>query len=195
MDNIRKIATENQERAWQIIEQSGVIDIWQSIGAKPNLVGSLRMGLLVKNRDIDFHIYSADLELGSSFAAMALFMKNPSVKKMMCINLIDTEEACIEWHAWYEDQNGDQWTIDMIHIRSGSKYDGFMESVADRIVAIMTQEMKETILRLKYETPGEEEIKGIEYYQAVIRDGVRTYPEFLQWRTENAPLGVVDWTP
>lgn len=114
---------------------------------------------------------------------------------MMCINLIDTEEACIEWHAWYEDQNGDQWTIDMIHIRSGSKYDGFMESVADRIVAIMTQEMKETILRLKYETPGEEEIKGIEYYQAVIRDGVRTYPEFLQWRTENAPLGVVDWTP
>ena len=48
-----------------------VIPIWESIGAQVNLVGSLRMGLLMKHRDIDFHIYTSSLSLTDSFRAMA----------------------------------------------------------------------------------------------------------------------------
>ena len=54
--DILDIARRNQQKAWEIIEKVNVIPIWERIGAQVNLVGSLRMGLLMKHRDIDFHI-------------------------------------------------------------------------------------------------------------------------------------------
>ena len=57
--NILDIARLNQQKAWKIVENSGIIQAWESIGAEVNLVGSLRTGLLMKHRDIDFHIYSS----------------------------------------------------------------------------------------------------------------------------------------
>ena len=50
--------------------------------------------------------------------------------------------------------------------------------MAERISAVLTDEMRLAILKLKYETPDTEKIMGVEYYQAVIQDGVRSYPEF-----------------
>lgn len=38
-------------------------------------------------------------------------------------------------------------------------------------------------------------IMGIEYYQAVLRDGVRTYAEFEAWRAANPVTGVLEWMP
>ena len=46
IENILKTAADNQKRAWQAIEQSGVIRCWESIGAKVNLVGSLKTGAI-----------------------------------------------------------------------------------------------------------------------------------------------------
>lgn len=83
----------------------------------------------------------------------------------------------------------------MIHIREGSRYDGYFERVAERISAVMTDEMKLAILTLKNETPDMEKIMGVEYYQAVIRDGVRSYPEFEEWRRFHPVTGVVEWIP
>ena len=85
--------------------------------------------------------------------------------------------------------------MDMIHIREGSRYDGYFEKVAQRISEIMTDEIRETILRLKYETPETEKIIGVEYYQAVIRDGVRDYSGFKEWRKQHPVTGVVEWMP
>ena len=83
----------------------------------------------------------------------------------------------------------------MIHIREGSRYDGYFERVAERISAVMTDEMKLAILTLKNETADMEKIMGVEYYQAVIRDGVRSYPEFEEWRRFHPVTGVVEWIP
>ena len=56
MENpIFALAEKNQKRAKNIIEETNIINIWKSIGAEINLVGSLRMGLLLKHKDIDFH--------------------------------------------------------------------------------------------------------------------------------------------
>ncbi len=49
--------------------------------------------------------------------------------------------------------------------------------MADRIGAVLTDETRRAILQIKYDTPDEVKIMGIEYYQAVLRDGVRTYAE------------------
>lgn len=189
------IATLNQQKAWSIIKDTRIIQIWESVGAIVNLVGSLKTGLLMKHRDIDFHIYSSALNLSDSFRAMAVLAENPSVRKIEYINLLDTEEECIEWHAWYQDREGELWQIDMIHIREGSRYDGYFEKVAERISAVLTDEMRCAILHLKYETPEDEKIMGIEYYQAVIRDGVRSYSDFEEWRMQHPVTGVVEWMP
>ena len=193
--NVFELAERNQQKAWEIIEDTHIIQIWEGIGAKVNLVGSLRTGLLMKHRDIAFHIYTSSLNLHDSFRAMAELAKNTSVKKIECVNLLYTVEACVEWHAWYQDMVGELWQIDMIHIREGSRYDGYFERVAERISAVMTDEMKLAILTLKNETPDMEKIMGVEYYQAVIRDGVRSYPEFEEWRRFHPVTGVVEWIP
>ncbi|WP_294481764.1 phosphoglycerate mutase family protein [uncultured Bacteroides sp.] len=190
------IALQTQQKAWKIIEDTHIIPIWESVGAKVNLVGSLKTGLLMKHRDIDFHIYSSLLNLSDSFRAMAQLAENPSIKKIEYTNLLGTEEECIEWHAWYQDTEKDQlWQIDMIHIRKGSRYDGYFEKVAERISTVLTDEMRQTILRLKYETPEVVKIMGIEYYQAVIRDGVQSYPEFEEWRNRHPATGIIEWMP
>lgn len=193
--NILDIAERNQQKAWEVVEKTNIIQIWESIGARINLVGSLRTGLLMKHRDIDFHIYTSPFSLSNSFRAMAELAENTSIKKIECVNLLHTVEACVEWHAWYQDMEGELWQIDMIHIREGSRYDGYFEKVAERISAVLTDETKQAILKLKYETPDTEKIMGVEYYLAVIRDGVRSYPEFEEWRKMHPVAGVVEWMP
>ena len=193
--NVLELAERNQQKAWEIIEDTHIIQIWEGIGAKVNLVGSLRTGLLMKHRDIDFHIYTSPLDLSASFRAMAELAENTSVKKIEYTNLLHTAEACIEWHAWYQDMEGELWQMDMIHIQEGSRYDGYFERVAERISAVLTDEMRLAILKLKYETPDTEKIMGVEYYQAVIQDGVRSYPEFEEWRRLHPAVGVVEWMP
>lgn len=195
MENILEIARRNQQKAWEIVEKTNIIPIWESIGARINMVGSLRTGLLMKHRDIDFHIYTSSLTLADSFRAMAELAENTSVKKIECVNLLHTVEECIEWHAWYQDTEEELWQIDMIHIRENSRYDGYFEKVAERISAVLTDETKQAILNLKYETPDTEKIMGVEYYQAVIRDGVRSYSEFEEWRRLHPVTGVIEWIP
>ena len=193
--NILELAKRNQQKAWEIIEDTRIVRIWEGMGAKVNLVGSLRTGLLMKHRDIDFHIYTSPLDLSASFRVMAELAENTSVKKIEYTNLLHTVEACIEWHAWYQDMEGELWQMDMIHIQEDSRYDGYFERVAERISAVLTDEMRLAILKLKYETPDTEKIMGVEYYQAVIQDGVRSYPEFEEWRRLHPVVDVVEWMP
>lgn len=147
------IAKRNQQKARRIITDADIIGIWEGIGAKVNLVGSLQTGLLMKHRDIDFHIYSSSISLSDDFQAMAKLAENRAIRKIDFTNLLHTDEACVEWHAWYEDADNELWQVDMIHIRKGSRYDGYFEQVAERISAVLTDETRQAILRLKYETP------------------------------------------
>ena len=71
MDTIERIARRNRLRAEEVIRDSRLAEIWRSVGAEVRQVGSLRSGLLMKHRDIDFHIYSSPLRLEESFTAMA----------------------------------------------------------------------------------------------------------------------------
>lgn len=108
--NILELAKRNQQKAWEIIEDTRIVRIWEGIGAKVNLVGSLRTGLLMKHRDIDFHIYTSPLDLSASFRAMAELAENTSVKKIEYTNLLHTAEACSGMHGiriWKE--NSGKW--------------------------------------------------------------------------------------
>ena len=182
MNDILEIAAANQQRAREVIRDTDLEAIWRSVGAEANLVGSLRTGLLMKHRDIDFHIYSSPLRVADSFAAMARLAENPRIRRIEYGNLLDAQDQCLEWHAWYADADERLWQIDMIHM-------------PDRISAVLTDETRRAVLQIKYDTPDEVKIMGIEYYQAVLRDGVRTYAEFEAWRAANPVEGILEWMP
>ena len=188
---ILDLSGSNQRRAWDIIRRLDIMKIWADAGAEAHVVGSLAMGLMMTHRDIDIHVYSSPLTVEGSFAAMAKLAVNAAIKKIECRNLLDTDEACIEWHAWYDDGDGGPWQIDIIHILKGSRYDGFFERMAERIKAALTDETRLAILRLKAETPEDVHIMGVEYYQAVLRGGVRTLADFIRWRKELPFTGIV----
>lgn len=194
-DDFLEIAACNRKRAEEVIADTGLADSWRSVGAEPRLVGSLAMGLLMKHRDIDFHIYSSPLKLSDSFKAMSMIAANPSIVRIECRNMTDTDEKCVEWHAWYEDKERETWQIDMIHILKGSRYDGYFERMASRIRDLLTEETRRTILKLKYLTPETEHIMGVEYYQAVLEGGVRDMREFRLWREKHPVSGIVEWMP
>ena len=192
--NIELIAKNNFEKALQIIEKSSIRQTWESIGATVNQVGSMAMGLLMKHRDIDFHIYTDKLDISESLEVIRKICANPAVTRMEYRDLSDTDESCLEFHIWFM-LDDEEWQIDMIQILKGSQFDGYFERVARRIKEVLTPELRRTILELKYQTPDDEHIMGIEYYQAVIADGIRSYPEFIQWRKNHPANGIITWCP
>lgn len=195
MDHIFEIAETIQKRAWKIIEDTDIIKIWSSIGATINLVGSLKTGLLIKNQDIDFHIYTNPFKLSDSFLAVARLAENKRIRTVHYTNLLEAEDQCLEWHATYEGQDGDLWKIDMIHILNESPYAGYFEKVAERISAVLTPETREAILRIKYSIPEDKKVMGILVYRAVIESGVRDMDVFWQWLEQHQDKGIVNWIP
>ena len=195
MEHLLELAKRNQERAWEVIRQTDIINIWKSVGAEINLVGSLNLGLLMKHKDIDFHIYTSPFRISDSFQAMARLAEKPLIKRIEYGNSLDTEEQCVEWHAWFQDPDNELWQIDMIHIVKGSRYDGFFERVAERIAAVLTPENRRIIQSLKYVTPENEHIMGIEYCRAVMEGGVKSWEEFRNWRHAHPGTGIIDWCP
>lgn len=194
LNEIKELALANQERAKNVLQESGIAETWERHGCHVNLVGSLHMGLLASHRDIDLHVYSKGITEESSFAIAAQIAKVPNVSEIKCINGLHTDEHCIAWHIFYKYKD-EIWQFDIIHIEEGSEYDGYFERMADRIVEVMTQEQKDTILRLKFETPVGKDYHGVEYYEAVIADGITEMPDFENWITAHRKKPSYYWIP
>ncbi|AEM22589.1 hypothetical protein Bint_1973 [Brachyspira intermedia PWS/A] len=196
INKIIEIANNNQKKAFDIVKELDIENAFKGIGARINLVGSLKMGLLMKNRDIDFHVYTPELNIEKSFLAISKIASNKKIQKITYTNLIETEEHCIEWHLFYKGNDKDDnenWQIDIIHILEGSYYDGYFEKVADDIMNMLTEEKRNIILKLKYETPNDIKIMGIEYYKAVLKYNITTFEEFMKWRDKHIFNGIIEF--
>lgn len=193
--DILKLAEQNQQAAWNILEDTRIIPTWERIGATVNLVGSLKSGLLMKSKDIDMHIYTDKLSVSESFSVIQELTERLTLKEIQYKNGIDTEEECIEWHVWYEDKDTNIWKFDMIHIRKGSKYNGTVEKVTNALIKQLTPEIRKTILQIKYDVPDGIIIPGIEIYRAVFSGNVKSYEELEVWRKTNPLANSLDWLP
>ncbi|MDR2084668.1 MAG: phosphoglycerate mutase family protein [Bacteroidales bacterium] len=193
--NILKLAEQSQQNAWKVLEETCIIPTWERIGATVNIVGSLKSGLFMKNRDIDMHIYTDKLNIAESFSVIQELAERLSLKEIQYKNGIKTEEECIEWHALYEDKDMNIWKFDMIHIRKGSKYDGTVEKVTEAIIKKLTPEIRKTILQIKYDVPDGIMIPGIEIYHAVFTGNVKNYEGLKQWQRANPLTNSLDWLP
>lgn len=192
--DVLKYARRNQETAKEIIDDSGLIGLWEDIGAEIYVVGSLKTELLI-HKDIDIHAYTDKVSVRDSFTVMAKLAERLNLTDIIYKNLIETEEECIEWHAMFEDRKKETWKLDLIHIRKGSMFDGVVERVTDAIVGKLTPEIRRTILQIKYDMPKEALIPGIEVYHAVFTGGVKTYEELLLWRETNPLTDSLGWMP
>ena len=188
-------SAQQQQRARAVLAESRLVSLWEAAGAEVRIVGSLRMGLLMKHRDIDLHIYTDRVDAASSFAVVAQLAEHPSAGKITCLNLLREADACIQWQVEWRDAADEVWVIDLIHMAHGSPWDGYFERMADRIRDVVTPDQRQTMLRLKYETPETEHVPGIAYYMAVLRDGVRTRSDFAAWRAAHPLEGIIAWMP
>lgn len=194
-NEINDLALANQKKARDVLNESGIVDIWKTSGCRVNIIGSLRMGLLASHRDIDLHVYSSGITTENSFAVAAKIAKSPKVVEVKCINGLHTDEHCVAWHVFYKADDGLIWQFDIIHIEEGTEYDGYFERMADRIIEIITPEQHDTILRLKFETPQEKDYHGVEYYEAVIANGITSLSDFEKWVIEHRKKAPYYWIP
>lgn len=193
MKNILELSNHNTKTAFEIIKELNIENIFKKINYKINLVGSLKMGLLMKNKDIDFHVYSSKLDIQKSFNAISKISNNKKIQNVIYKNLIDTNEHCIEWHLYYKHNDNSIWQIDIINILNGSYYDGYFEKIADDIIKMLTEEKRNIILKLKYETPDNLKIMGIEYYKAVLKYNIKTFDEFIKWRDKQSFNDIIEF--
>ena len=186
------MALANQERAKRVLMESGLADVWERNGCHVNLVDSLRMGLLTSHRDIDLHVYSKGITEESSFAIMAQIAKLPDATEIKCINGLHTEEHYMTWHVFYR-YDDEIWQFEVIHIEEGTEYEGSFESIADRILEIITPTQKDTILRLKFETQFDKDYNGVENYEAMIANGIANMKDFEEWVTDHRKKPMYFW--
>lgn len=196
MDKINNLSNQNLAKARQIIEELRIKEIWESLDSTCNLVGSVRTGLLLNHLDIDFHTYSDDFSIETSFKAISKISKNPKIKEISYKNLLNAEDMCLEWHLSYEENPDRIWTIDIIHIKNESPYAGMIERVTEKIKAALTEEFKQIILGIKWQCEqGKEKIPAIEVYEAVMDDGIKNFEEFRKWKKSRKNDAISIWEP
>lgn len=193
MRNIETISSENTQRAFAVLRGLRIVPIWELQGATVHLVGSLANGLYMDSHDIDLHVYTEPFSIEHSFSAMSELAAVPGVKHITYTNLLNTEEACLEWHLTYEDERKESWTFDIIHILKGSKYDGYFEKQAQQIKAALTDETRQAILQIKADLPIRPHIGGIWIYEAVLRQNIRTAAAFSAWYAKQDPTRILTW--
>ena len=182
-------------RAAKVLRDSRVLEAWESIGGKVCGVGSFRSNLMMKHRDIDLHIYTKNLDVPRTLEALSPVIASAKTIGLCYINGAGTDEHCLEWHLRMLDEDENEWTLDMIQILAGSRYDGMMEDVAEAVMDAAGPETRKRILALKNECPDDLKICGIEFCKAVIADGVTSWRQFLTWREENPPETPMNWKP
>lgn len=196
MIGLVETSEKNLKKAYKIIAELKIEDIWKRHRSQANLVGSIKTKLIMDHLDIDFHIYSEKFSIANSFAAVGEIAESLKIVDVQYKNLLMSEDKCLEWHMSYKDDEKNNWMIDLIHIRNDSKYVGKFERVAEKINEVMTDERRKRILGIKHEAyDNGEKVVGIEVYKSVIEDDISNYSEYKEWKKKHETEGIIEWEP
>ena len=103
---------------------------------------------------------------------------------------------CLEWHLRYEETSEEIWTIDIMHIKNESPNAGMIEQVADSIQQVLTNDMREKILKLKHECYTQNiKVAGIEIYKAVIEHQIQNFEDLMTWKSQQTNRNIYLWKP
>ena len=192
MDDILFRAEKRRERALSIIDRLGLLKRWERFGS-PVIVGSVRHGLVVA-LDIDIHIHTRELRIDQGFEVMSELAQLTGVDEIRFTNQLDTPDHCLYWRVRYRDEEGDSWKVDSYSFCACPDA-LWVETFGDVLERALTDETRRAILRIKESLLGEDGIRGIDVYRAVLEGGVRGSGEFKNWLAEHKPCGNVYWLP
>ncbi len=196
MNDLLELSENNLQKAHKIIDELKIFQNWNDLDSACHLVGSVKTGLILHHRDIDFHVYSNDFSIDKSFAAIAAISNNAKIREAAYKNLLDAEDMCLEWHLQYEESPEEIWTIDIIHIKNESPYAGMVERVTDSINRVLTNDLRDKILKLKDECHQHNaRVMGIEIYEAVIEHHIHTLEGLTEWKNKRAKSDISLWEP
>ena len=194
-DPVLRKSWELSRRAERVLRGSGMLEVWESLGAKIRSVGSFRTDLMMKDRDIDLHVYTETLDPERVRKAVTPLLASGKVRKLAYADNSGTDEHCLEWHWLLSDSRGEIWTFDVIQILAGSAFDGFFEDASEALLDVLTPETRKKILELKAAEPEGSGICGMEFCRAVLEGHVAGWEEFLAWRRSVPPETLLDWRP
>jgi len=186
-------AEELQRQALGVIEEIGLLTRWKRVG-KPTLVGSVRFGLMTKP-DIDLHIYVERPDIKVGFEVIQKFALLSGVKKVRYSNELKTVHKGLYWRIDYVDEKSVTWKIDNWMLSHYHPRAGMADKFARAMERALTLESRHHILEIKANIPSELEVRGIDVYKAVLRDGIETSYEFQEWIKDNPPVELEDWRP
>lgn len=196
MNDLLELSENNLQKAHKIIDELKIFQTWNDLDSACHLVGSVKTGLILHHRDIDFHVYSNDFSIDKSFAAIAAISNNAKIREAAYKNLLDAEDMCLEWHLQYEESPEEIWTIDIIHIKNESPYAGMVERVTDSINRVLTNDLRDKILQLKDDCYQQNtKVMGIEIYEAVIEHQIYDFDNLMEWKNKRAKSDISLWEP
>lgn len=194
MDDLLLRAEHRRERALRIIQELGLLRRWSRRGS-PVIVGAIRHGLVVA-LDIDMEVYSEHPRIEHGFEVMSEVARLPGVWKIRFTNqLDDDDDPGLYWQIRYRDQEGEVWNVDSWLLGHDHPYAHGAERFADAMAKALTDETRRAILEIKESLQGEEVVRGIDIYRAVLEGGVRSPSEFRCWVAEHRSSGLVLWMP
>lgn len=194
MDDLIRIAEMRRQRALDILESLGLFDLWRKFG-EPVLVGAVAQGL-VQSLDIDMEVYSGNPEIWQGFEVMGRAASRPGVTGVQFVNALDTPDRGLYWALSFMDTLGENWKIDCWHVGHDHPDAHCAERFAKAVSGVLTDDSRQTILKLKVELRATGGARGIDICRAVIQGGVRDAAGYRQWAAAKPPEpGMVYWRP
>lgn len=192
IDLVRR-ADQRRRRALVVIEELGLMERWSRYG-KPVMVGAVRIGLVV-DLDIDIEVYSQCPRIDDGFKVMSKLALLPGVWKVRFSNELEGPDQGLYWQIRHRDGLGDVWKIDTWLVGEDHPDAHHSERFADAMEKALTDETRTAILGIKEALLGRTEVRGVDVYKAVLRDGVRSPEEFIRWTSDESQSVTTHWLP
>ena len=183
-----------KQQAEAILHELQLVERWSRYG-RVSLVGALSFDLIL-TPDIDMEIYCPKVRIEDGMAVLSACARHPQIVGAMYQNELAGPDKAVYWRLTWLAADGVRWKIDMWS--APVDYDlPRGENFVAPMRRALTPETREAILELKAARDRDELPKfiSIDLYRAVLKDGVRTLPEFARW-LETHPTGeLCGWQP
>jgi hypothetical protein len=181
-------------RAWAVLRRLDLVRRWSRYG-RVLIHGALSYRLMVA-LDIDMGVLTPDPRPEHGFAVTSEVAQIAGVWQVRYRNQMDDPaDPGLYWGMHYRDERNDLWKIDTWLLPMNHPEADLMERQVEALNRTLTDETRTIILRIKEALTGEEPLRGIDIYQAVLQGGQRDVVGCRQWVAEHGVEGINCWLP
>jgi hypothetical protein len=183
-----------REIAMALVADLRLLERWEVYG-NPCLVGAAAYHLVVAP-DIDLDIaYLGAPRIEDGFDVLKALARHPRVKAVRFANRIDDVDQGYYWQVRCLALDGVEWKIDMwsmAHDHPGP----IARDLVEPMCRVLTDETRAAILSIKEALQkNPPPCPSIFVYQAVLRDGIGSLEDFMDWRAQHPADGLTSWRP